>query len=92
MEEPNNSKMDLNKKGVKVITSQFIDLGLPEDRKPMSISNYKNGQRWGWVKAQKLFDVDYDKDIKNEYNVAESPKGFPRNCLLYTSPSPRDRG
>ena len=39
MEEPNNSKMDLNKKGVKVITSQFIDLGLPEDRKPMSISN-----------------------------------------------------
>ena len=83
MEEPNNSKMDLNKKGVKVITSQFIDLGLPEYRKPMSISNYKNGQRWGWVKAQKLFDVDYDKDIKNEYNVAESPKGFPRNASFW---------
>ena len=76
--------MDLNKKGVKVVTSRFIDLGLAEDRKPMSLSNYKNGQRWGWVKARKQwFVVDYDKDIRNEYNVAENPKDFPRNASFW---------
>ena len=71
--------MDLNKKGVK-ITSRFIDLGLPEDKKPMSLSNHKNGQRWGWVKD---FDVDYDKDRRSEYNVAEKPNSFPRNAAFW---------
>ena len=58
-------------------TSRFIDLGLPKDRKPMLLSDYKNGQRWGWIK-----EVDYDTDIKSEY-VAEKPETLPRNSALW---------
>lgn len=74
--------MDSNKEEVKN-TSRFIDFGLPEDRKPMSILNYKNGQRWGWVKRSNMYEIDYSKDNKNEYNIADKPESFPRNAAFW---------
>jgi len=72
--------LGLPEDGASMDTSPIIDLGLPEDRKPMSLSDYKNGQRWGWVKGSKGFSPDYSKDIKNEYHVAGKPESLPRDA------------
>ena len=74
--------MDSNKKVAKK-TSRFIDLGLPEDRKPMSLSNYKKGQRWGWVKGSLEYQVDYSDDRRKEYNVAKKPESSPRKAAFW---------
>jgi len=72
--------LGLPEDGASIDTSPIIDLGLPEDRKPMPLSEYNNGQRWGWVKGRRGFSPDYSKDIKNEYHVAGKPESLPRDA------------
>ena len=75
--------MDSKKEEPSKNTSRFIDLGLPEDRKPMALSDYENGQRWGWVKGSRGFSPDYSEDIQNEYDIAGKPENLPRNASCW---------
>ncbi|XP_066927517.1 uncharacterized protein [Clytia hemisphaerica] len=61
--------------------SRYIDLGLPADKKSMSLLDYKAGKRWGWVKQCRMFEVDYDIDIKErERDIGDQPENCPKSA------------
>ena len=62
--------------------SRFIDLSLPEDKKPMPLSDYKKGKRWGWVEVDSNEADGHDDDHKrNKYSVAG--KSLERNAAYW---------